>query len=196
MRSLSKFIVHLPNRFKNTIKVGDKEIYLENKFNEFEHRIMEAEIVAVPEKSNTGASVGDTLYFHHHVVLGDGQYLDKANDLYIVHYNEAEPLLSQSYAYKRKSDGEVILLQDWVFLKPVEQERYIKSSVLYLDHINDEHNKEGEVAFDSEALAELGLYKGDRVYFMKNADYEMEIDGEKYWRMNTSFLTYAKVHND
>ena len=195
MRSLNKFIVHLPNRFKNTVTVGGKEIYLDTRFNEFEHRFMEAEIVAAPERYNTGASAGDTLYFHHHVVLGDGQVFDREKGYYIVHYNHDEPLLSQGYAYKRKKDNEIVILQDWVFLKPVEQERYIKSSVLYLDNIADEHNREGEVAFDSDALAELGLYKGDRVFFQKNADYEMEIDGEKYWRMNTNFLTYAKVHN-
>ena len=196
MRSLRHYLVRIPKRFKETIKVGEQELYLDAKFNEFQHRFMEGEVVAIPEKFKVPVSVGDTLYFHHHVVLQPPQVIDKENDIYYVMINLQEGILSQAYAYKSKETGEVAPLQDWVFLKPVEQEAELKSDIIHIYREKDEINKEGEVAFDSEAISQLGLKKGDRVFFQKDADYEMELDGQKYWRMNTSMLTYAKVHND
>lgn len=41
MRPLFNFIVHVPETVKETKKLGDVEIYIETKFNEFEHRVME-----------------------------------------------------------------------------------------------------------------------------------------------------------
>ena len=69
MKALYHFIVKIPKPVKNTIKVGDQEMYLDSKWNEFQNRVSSAEIVAVPEKHNTGAEPGDLLYFHHNVVL-------------------------------------------------------------------------------------------------------------------------------
>ena len=39
MQAVYHFIVSVPKKFEDTLKVGDKEIFLENKFNEFDHRI-------------------------------------------------------------------------------------------------------------------------------------------------------------
>ena len=75
MKALYHFIVKIPKAVKDTIKVGDQEMYLDSKWNEFQNRVSSAEIVAVPEKYNTGAQPGDLLYFHHNVVLG-GNHMD------------------------------------------------------------------------------------------------------------------------
>jgi hypothetical protein len=58
MRPLYHFIVQVPERVKETKKIGDVEIYIETKFNEFEHRVMEGVVVGVPEKYNTGVEDG------------------------------------------------------------------------------------------------------------------------------------------
>jgi co-chaperonin GroES (HSP10) len=157
---------------------------------------MEGEVIAIPEKFKVPVSVGDTLYFHHHVVIEPPQVIDKEKDIYYVTINPEEPILSQAYAFKSKETGEISPLQNWVFIKPVEQEAEFKSNILHIYREKEDPNKEGEIAFDSEAVIDLGLKKGDRVFFQRDADYEMELDGNKYWRMNTSMLTYAKVHND
>ena len=62
MRSLRHYLVRIPNRFKETIKVGDKELYLDAKFNEFEYRFMEGEVIAIPEKFDFPVKKGDTLF--------------------------------------------------------------------------------------------------------------------------------------
>ena len=42
--------------------------------------------------------------------------------------------------------------------------------------------KFGYVKWSSPKLDELGLSPGDKVLIRKNADYEMEVDGEKLYR--------------
>ena len=51
------------------------EKYHRQQIHEFENRTTEAPVVAVPFKYETGVEPGDTLYFHHLVVINDGQNL-------------------------------------------------------------------------------------------------------------------------
>jgi hypothetical protein len=48
MKPLYHFIVQVPQRVNETKKIGDIEIYIDTKFNEFEHRVMEGVVVGVP----------------------------------------------------------------------------------------------------------------------------------------------------
>ena len=184
MKPLYYFIVHIPKAVNDTIKVGESELYLDSKFNEFQHRAYEGEVVGIPLKYNTGVDIGDTLYFHHHVVLGGnhlvyngqqlnenkdrrGQLVDGEQGLYYVTYDGGnDPFVCQAYAHKSKKSGKVKILGEWIFLTPAEQ--------------------------DAELLEELGLHEGDKVFFMKNADYLMEVDGEKLYRVYLQHI-YAKI---
>ena len=121
MRPLSNFVVYVPKKVNETKKIGDVEIYIETKFNEFEHRVMEGEVVGIPEKYKTQVAVGDTLYFHHHVVITP-QVLDENNDLYQVNYSPDGGHATQSYIVKKKDTDEIIALDDWVFLDPIKPE--------------------------------------------------------------------------
>ena len=44
MRSIQDFLVSLPKAFNDEMKLGDSKIYIDPKYNEFQHRKMEAEI--------------------------------------------------------------------------------------------------------------------------------------------------------
>ena len=83
MKSLRHFLVRVPNVTRDTFTLGDKELYLDTKWDEFSHRTMEGEVVATPAKYKTEVKVGDTLYFHHHVVLGGNHMMmnDEINQL-------------------------------------------------------------------------------------------------------------------
>ena len=48
MKPLHHFIVHIPQKFKDEIKFGDSTLKLVSKFNEFEHRINQGEIIGSP----------------------------------------------------------------------------------------------------------------------------------------------------
>lgn len=187
MRVLHEFIVRMPKKFKDTIKFGDTEIFLDSRFDEFANRISEAEIVATPVKFPTGAKEGDTLYFHHHVVLDKRAEIDK--ELYRVKFDPEGGYGSQAYAYKGE-DGAVKVLPGWVFLIPEEGEEPTSESGLILS-MKKEVKMEGIVRFDTHELLEMGVNAGDRVGFSKESDYTMEVNGEKLWRMTPNDLLYV-----
>lgn len=210
MKPLYYFIVHIPKAVNDTLKVGESELYLDSRFNEFQHRAYEGEVVGVPLKYDTGVEIGDTLYFHHHVVLGGnhlvyngqqlnenkerrGQLADGEHSLYYVTYDGGnDPFVCQAYAHKSKETGEVKILGEWIFLTPAEQEAELKSDVLELVQREKTYNQYGYIRYGSKKLEELGLHEGDKVFFMKNADYLMEVDGEKLYRVYLQHI-YAKV---
>jgi co-chaperonin GroES (HSP10) len=168
MTPVHDFLVKLPKKFKDTITVAGKELYLESKFREFENRYCYGEVVAVPLKYKTPVQVGDTLYFHHHVVLDARAEIGK--DLYLVRYNEHGGHATQAYAYKR--DGEIRLFSNWVFVG-------IKKNV-------------ATILYESDELDREGIKKGDKVYFATNADYEMELEGETVYRMRIDDILYVE----
>lgn len=197
MRMLENFLVKLPKRFKNTITVNGQELYLDPKFDEFQHRVMEGEIVSVPLRYNVVAKKGDTLYFHHHVVMDKGQgitYNDE--DVFIVRYHPDTPYASQAFAVKDEEG--IRVLSEWVLLDPIEEEEELKSQTIQIISYEEKQNKRGKIAFINETLENAGLRVGDIVGFSKNSDYEIEIDGNKYWRMRFDDLLYVEieeVHN-
>jgi len=72
MRSYDSFVVHLPKRVNDTISLSNGlELYVDTRFNEFEYRVNEGEVISVPFKYDTPVQVGDTLYFHHLLVMND-----------------------------------------------------------------------------------------------------------------------------
>ena len=202
MRPLKYFLVRVPNVTQDTVTLNGEEIYIDTKWDEFKHRTMEGEVVGVPEKYDTGVEIGDTMYFHHHVILGGnhlvlqdgadqleesakrGQWLDPNNDVYIVYYDGGhDPLSCQAYAHKSKTTGEVKLLGEWIFLTPAEEEQELKSDTLHLLEEKHEYNQYGYIKYGSDRLEETGLVPGDKVIIRKNSDYRMEVDGETMFRV-------------
>lgn len=189
MKALNLFIVKLPKKFKDTVEVNGTELYLASKFNEFENRYNYGEIISVPEKYNTGARVGDILYFHHHICIEPKYHLE--DDLYMVQYEPDGGYGSHAYAYKN-ADGRVVMLSDWVFVRPPEKEDEQKttSGIILLDQ-ESKVEDHGEIVYDSEAITQAGAQAGDNVYFSKSSDYAMEVNDETVWRMRINDLLYV-----
>jgi len=190
VRSLYDFFVKMPKAFNDEVKVGDTSIYIDPKWNEFENRTQSAEVVAVPEKYDTPVKVGDTIYFHHHVVIsgnGNGQRIK--DDVYFVRFDPNNGHGTQAYAYKCKDTGKVSLISDWIFLRPEEQEQeQLTDTGIIISQEKPEYNQFGYVLYDSPAVNDLGLKMGDKVMIMKNADYEMEIEGQKVYRVHMDHI--------
>jgi co-chaperonin GroES (HSP10) len=189
MKAIYDFFVRLPEAFNDELKVGDTTLYIDPKWNEFENRKMEAEIVAVPEKYDTGAKVGDTLYFHHHVLIaGNGKRQRVQDDIYYVKYNPNNSQSTQAYAYKNK-DGDVQLLSEWIFLDPEDQpDEEVTESGIITDLKKPEYNQFGYVVYDSPVVRDLGLKAGDKVMIMKHADYRMKVDGKEVYRTHIDHI--------
>ncbi|MAN63327.1 MAG: hypothetical protein CMI60_15420, partial [Parvibaculum sp.] len=76
MKTLDIFIVELKNQINETVTTESGfMLHKPRGFSEFENRVTEGPVVCTPEKFDTGVKVGDTLYFHHLVVINEGQVL-------------------------------------------------------------------------------------------------------------------------
>jgi len=198
MRTYNFFVVEITSVTKDTIKTdGGLELYVDSRFNEFEHRTQCGKVVAVPFKFDTGVEVGDELYFHHHVVLNDGQPLTGYENHYLVAYDPESAVNSQAIAYKDK-DGEIHPLSAWSLVEQIQEEREEKSDLVEVVTLKEKPVTKGRIAFDTQHVKDLGLKVGDVVAFKKNMDYDVTIGDKKYGRVRTNDFLYVEeeVHND
>ena len=193
MKTLDLFVVELEKQIKDTITTKEGlTLYVDSRFNEFEHRVTEGPVVSAPIKHNTGVEVGDTLYFHHLVVLNEGQALTGQENHYLVRYNPEHTINNQAIAYKNK-DGEVKPLAGWALLEAVEQEELkTKSDVIEVIELKKALPTKGRVAFTAPWIEDLGVKVGDVVGFKENRDYRIKIDGKEYYRTRTEDLLYVE----
>lgn len=192
MRSLEKFVVELKKTLNDTMTLDNGlELYVDTKYNEFQHRVTEGPIVSVPAKYDTGAKPGDTLYFHHLVVVNDGQPLTGVEDHYLVHYHPEQSVSSQAIAYK-DVDGEIHLLSNWTLLEEVEEEKEPQSNEIEIVKLQEDKITKGRVCFTAPWLEEVGVEVGDVVGIPVNRDYRITIDGKEYFRTRIDDLLYVE----
>lgn len=191
MKALNHFVVRVDKKFNDEMKVGDKSMYLDPKWDEFGHRICYGEIVSSPSRHKTGAKPGDTLFFHHHVTTTDALHV--YDNMYVASYGGWRP---HAIAFRRKSDGEIVMLGRWVFVKPTEVDKSDKVTDGGIVKELGIHVKDRNVAIminPTEFLAEQGVETGDVVGFDKDADYKMKLDdGTIVYRMQEDHLMYVE----
>tara|TARA_R100000734_G_C3316676_1_gene109281 strand:+ start:1000 stop:1587 length:588 start_codon:yes stop_codon:yes gene_type:complete len=190
MKTFNLFVVKLDKTLHDTITTDSGlELYIDNRFNEFENRVTEGPVVAIPFKYQTGVKEGDTLYFHHLVVMNDGQVLTGEDNTYIVRYDPDFAVNNQAIAYKCQNDGKIRCLAGWCLLKPVEQkELTLQSDIIEVVDNSEKLPTKGEVAYLCEEGKEMGLEPGDIVGFKENRDYRITIDGQEYYRTRAEDL--------
>jgi len=193
------FIVELEKPINDTISTeSGVELYINTEYEggEFEYRVTDGPVIATPAKYKTPVKVGDTLYFHHLVVMQGGQKLTDIENSYFVSYNPDNAVNSQAIAYKNKK-GKVEPLNGWSLLLPVEED-IVDEGIIEVVSLKEKLPTKGVVAFDSKELKSVGLKKGDVVGFKENRDYRIKIDGKEYYRTRIIDLMYVEeeVHND
>ncbi|MEL0118170.1 MAG: hypothetical protein VXB01_04435, partial [Opitutae bacterium] len=105
MRSLNMFIVELDKPINDTISTESGiELYINTDYEggEFKYRVTDGPVIATPAKYKTPVKVGDTLYFHHLVVMQGGQKITGLENSYFVTYNPENAVNNQAIAYKNK----------------------------------------------------------------------------------------------
>ena len=193
MKTFDLFIVELKKTIKDSITTeSGLELYIDNRFNEFENRITEGPVVAVPFKYETGVEVGDTLYFHHLVVVNDGQPLTGEDDHYLVRFDPEHTINNQAIAYKSARSGEIHPLAGWSLLEGVEEKEEKQSDVIEVVRLKKSPVTKGRVAFKAPWVDELGLKVGDVVGFKENRDYRIKIEGKEYYRTRAEDLMYVE----
>ena len=194
MRTFNLFVVELDKTIDDTITTsGGLELYIDNRFNEFENRITEGPVVSIPFKYETGVKPGDTLYFHHLVVVNEGQPLTGDDNHYLVKYDEDHAINNQAIAFKDSDTGDVHPLAGWSLLEPIEEEEVQESSIIEVVKLEEKLPTRGRVAFTSSGIEEIGLSVGDVVGFKENRDYRITIDGKEYYRTRVEDLLYKEI---
>lgn len=194
MKPNSYFVVEMDKRLNDSIKMNNgTEIYVDTRFDEFKYRINEAPVVACPFNYDTGVRPGDTLYFHHLVVINEGQPLTGFENHYLVRYATDATINNQAIAYKDQDTGEIHPLGGWSVLEPVDEDKSLKSDLIEIVELEEKLPTKGRVAFTSPAVEELGLSVGDVVGFRENMDYRFKIDDKEYYRTRAEDLLYVEA---
>ena len=194
MRTFDLFVVKLEKTLNDTITTDSGlELYIDNKYHEFENRVTEGPVVAVPFKYETGVKPGDTLYFHHLVVVNEGQPLTGNDNHYLVRYDEDHAINNQAIAFKDSDTNAIHPLAGWSLLEPVEEEEVQESEIIEVVKLKQKPTTRGRVAFTSPGVEEIGLEVGDVVGFKKNMDYRIKIDGKEYYRTRVEDLMYKEL---
>jgi co-chaperonin GroES (HSP10) len=195
MRTYNYFVVELEKLINDTLVTDSGlELYIDHKYNEngeFENRVTEGPVVCSPFKIDTGVRPGDTLYFHHLVVMQGGQVLTGDDKHYIVKCSE-EALSNQAIAYKDQDTDEIKPLFGWSLLEPVEEEEF-PNDLIEMVQLTEKLPTKGRVAFESEELNDIGVEVGDVVGFKENRDYRIKIDGKEYYRTRVEDLLYVEA---
>lgn len=197
MQSLHRFVVSVTGNTQDSVTTeSGLTLFIDTRFNEFQHRVMEGTIVSTPAKYETGAKPGDTLYFHHRVVMEGGQLfeLDEKNQR-MVNFDPDTPINSQAYAYKCQETGEIHQLVGWCLLDPIAP-KGAESKFIEVVEKSSDTCTEGRVIWDSPWLQEEGISVGDVVGFRPNIDYAMKVDGRDVVRLRIEDLMYATSKED
>lgn len=193
MRTFNLFVVELEKQLKDTVTTaGGLELYIDNKYDEFKNRVTEGPVVAAPFKYETGVQPGDTLYFHHLVVLNEGQVLTGEDNHYIVRFDPDNTINNQAIAYKDQHTGLVAPLAGWSLLEPVEEEEVPESEAIEVVKFDEKLPTKGRVAFMAPWIQALGVEVGDVVGFKENRDYRITIDEKEYYRTRAEDLLYVE----
>ena len=197
MRALNVFIVELDKLINDTINVGGKELFIDTRceMGEFNNRVNEGVVVSSPAKHDTGVDAGDTLYFHHHVVIQGGQ-----------------KLLERTMMI-RTTSACTIQKTSWPTELCLQEERYRRHQCLWrLDHhgalppekvqrstvieevdLKEKKVSKGRLAFESEGSKELGIDLKEIVAFKEGIAYPFKIDGKDYIRVSKEMVDYVIV---
>tara|TARA_R100000008_G_scaffold26150_1_gene14235 strand:- start:20540 stop:21112 length:573 start_codon:yes stop_codon:yes gene_type:complete len=172
--------VELEREEENVVKLPNgKELWLDTSYDRYvnarQYGIVKMTSININKrvKDNLTLKEGDKVYFHHHVIDERMASEFGGENIYKVHYD-------QIYCYVR--DNKITMTQDYVFVEPIKSEDKIKN--LYVQ--SKESTKRGKVAYVNKFSKDEGFGIGDEIMFLKNANYDMIIEGERLFRMKNN----------
>ena len=195
MKALYHFVVKLEKTHHDTIELENGTVlHVDPKWKEFERRVMYGEVTSLPIKYDVDVEVGDTLFFHHHVVMSDALKIDvNEEQRFIVGYDPDNTLACHAIAYRSKKTGELHMLADWVFLQPMEEEEEKQSDIIEVVDLKPKSHLKAKVFCCPKDMITQGVQPGDIVGFKQNRDYEMKLEDETVvFRMRSEDMMYVQ----
>ncbi|MAO19666.1 MAG: hypothetical protein CMJ25_02845 [Phycisphaerae bacterium] len=166
------------------------KIWLDTEIDRAKNARQYGTVKSVPENLNRfkrfddGVDIkeGDKIWFHHFVVEDSTKINLFGEDVYHLPYE-------QIFAVER--DNDIIPTNDFVFIKPDK----IKSSskIIKSTTEGDLSKKTGKVVYSSKEGVNIGLERGDRIFF-KSAPYGMKINGDTLYRLRADNIL-AKIED-
>ena len=166
------------DRYNNSKTIGGKDIILNSTLDEtdFKYTNRIGVIRGCPRRSGDLLE-GDRVIVHHNTFRMwtnvRGTLKDSANFIKEGHFSVD---LDQIFAYDRGDGWKT--LEDYCFIKPIG---VLEGFVL---ENRTKQALKGIVKYGNKILEEQGIHEGDEIYFIGQAEYVFEIDGEILWKMS------------
>lgn len=173
-----RVIVELKGLYDDEIKVGDFVMKIDTVFRQMHNAVQEAVVIACPEGKEL--KEGDTVYVHHFVIEDERRVPVKGKEYRWLEYNQI---------YARVRDGILKALGYYVLVEPVkfDESKFQKeteSGFILTQKAGTEYvDRVGFVAHVGEEAIAAGIEVGDKIFFNKNCEYEINIKGKKMYRM-------------
>ena len=187
MKATIYFIVEVSEDYNNQVELSNGlKLHVNNSIDNVEHINRIGKLVDGPQNTNT--SPGDLLLFHHNICRRSWGLKSKKRQspFYIkqgIYYIPA----TEIFMIKRQGNSEWEALDPYVFVKPLQAEKKVLKNGLEImeDSYKDRKNLMGTIGFLNKALLHSGIKEGDLITFQEDSEFEFEIDGERYYRMET-----------
>jgi len=181
MNSLYQFIIKpIGARYKNKIKIEDKELIINSTISNHKFINREAEIISLPLNYLTSIKKGDKVIVHHNIFrryyniqgksVNSSKYFKE--DLYF-----ASP--SQIYMYYRNNKWNTH--ENYCFVKPIiEDKKIIKNT--------------GILKYGNSSLKVLNINPSDLIGFKPLREFEFIIDNELLYCMESNDIVIKYEH--
>lgn len=181
MKSLYNYIVKPKNGklYDNEKEFEGGSFIISSSIENHEVTNRQATVLAAPSKLNTDVLHGATIIVHHNVfrkyndmkgveVFAAGLIKD---DIYMV-----DPY--QVFMYKNPGETDWTTLDPFCFVSPIKNDSELTNG--------SEKELYGTMEYPNKYLLDLGIKKGDTIGFRTDSEYEFNIDGKKYYRVNSN----------
>lgn len=175
----------------NTFSLNGESLYLDTTYEPEWHVNQEAYVyktAVMPEYKEHDIKEGEKALVHHNVPTAPDRHVDWIEDEKVFWSHQTEIFCTIS------EEGEIKMQYPWILVKPVPQPKPTSEIIYIPNEENKMWEQRGRVAHINNQSEEHGINDGDLIYFSKNSDYEIEVEGEKYYRMRNDdvILVYGE----
>jgi len=178
MRSLYDFIIEpLGEKYSNKVKIGDKELIVNTKIENFKFVNRLAVVIQIPKAFKTNIKIGDTIVVHQNVfrVFYDMKGNKKKSRSWFKD-NLHLCAIDQIYLYKNETGWNSF--GDRCFITPIRD-----NNSLTLDK---ERSLVGILKYGNSSLEALKISPGDLVGYKPNGEWEFLIEGKRLYCMKSN----------
>jgi len=187
VNSLYDYIIEpIGERYNNKKKIGDKELILNTKIENWKAINKLAKVVSIPKAYSLPIEVNDIVHVHHNVFrrFYDMKGRQKNSRSYFkdnLYFCSPD----QIYLYNRNNINKSFL--DRCFVKPIESNKIGKKFI----------SNKGVLIYDNLYLNNLGIFKNDTVIFKNKREWEFSVGGEILYCMKSKdiLIKYENKRN-